>query len=71
MSQQNDWKLKGRAGSFHVWHAGKNLYYVTDGANGPTVGQEQHFGKAWSLADRKHLVAAAKELNKIEFVQIR
>ena len=44
------WVSKGRSGRFHVWHAGTNLYYVTDGERGEVVGERRHYGSAFSLA---------------------
>lgn len=51
------WKHKGSAGQFHVWHAGKNLYYVTDSREGSIVGCRSQFGLAFSLACQHDLLA--------------
>jgi hypothetical protein len=58
MENRQDWKPKGRAGRFHVWHAGKNLYYVTDGEMGSILGQRNHYGSAFSLACYHERLAA-------------
>jgi hypothetical protein len=58
MDNRSTWKPKGRAGRFHIWHAGKNLYFVTDGAAGPVVGQREHYGSAFSLAHYHERLAA-------------
>ena len=58
MEDRNTWKPKGRAGRFHIWHAGKNLYYVTDGEAGPVLGQRNHYGSACSLAYYHERLAA-------------
>jgi hypothetical protein len=50
MTDRNNWKQKGRAGRFHVWHAGKNIYFVTDGQDGEVIGQREYYGSAFSLA---------------------
>lgn len=47
------WKFAGRAGDFNVWHAGKNDYRVTDGAQGEVIGQRDQFGLAWQFAMRQ------------------
>jgi hypothetical protein len=49
-SNRNEWKPKGRAGKFHVWHAGKNIYYVTEGKDGEVIGEREFYGSAFSLA---------------------
>ncbi|MFP3502073.1 hypothetical protein [Burkholderia sp. SIMBA_062] len=46
------WRFAGAAGRFTVWHAGKNDYCVTDGAQGATVGTRDQFGLAHALAGR-------------------
>lgn len=56
--ERRGWTLKGRAGRFHVWYAGKNLYYVTDGELGEVLGQRQHFGSAFSLAHHHERLSA-------------
>ena len=78
MTNHNNWKSKGRAGLFYVWHAGKNLYYVTSGEHGPVIAQSDQYGTAFNLARKLYeaqpgdnLVAAAQALGKIEFVQVR
>lgn len=48
------WKYKGSAGDFHVWHAGKNDYRVTDGSQGLVVATSDQFGLAHAAARRKH-----------------
>lgn len=53
MNRRN-WINKGRAGKFNVWHAGKNHYVVTDGVNGPVVGEKTQFGLAFTLARNEH-----------------
>lgn len=53
------WKHKGSDGRFHVWHAGKNLYYVTDGKDGMIVGCCTQFGTAFSEASRHARLALA------------
>ncbi|MEY5098206.1 MAG: hypothetical protein RJA36_925 [Pseudomonadota bacterium] len=47
------WKFAGACGDFHVWHAGKNDYRITDGANGEVVATRDQFGLAHSKA--RHL----------------
>lgn len=44
------WKFAGAAGKFTVWHAGKNDYRVTDGAQGEVVAHRQQFGLAHAFA---------------------
>ena len=44
------WKFAGRCGDFHSWHAGKNDYRVTDGAQGEVVATRSQFGDAFSKA---------------------
>jgi len=51
------WKHKGSDGRFHVWHAGKNLYYVTDGKDGIIVNCCTQFGTAFSSASHHARVA--------------
>ncbi|WP_175660558.1 hypothetical protein [Burkholderia ambifaria] len=46
------WRFAGAAGRFTVWHAGKNDYRVTDGAQGEVVGTRDQFGLAHALASR-------------------
>ncbi|WP_146230197.1 hypothetical protein [Burkholderia vietnamiensis] len=46
------WRFAGAAGRFTVWHAGKNDYRVTDGAQGEIVGNRDQFGLAHALASR-------------------
>lgn len=46
------WRFAGAAGRFTVWHAGKNDYRVTDGAQGEVVGNRDQFGLAHALAGR-------------------
>ncbi|KWC67219.1 hypothetical protein [Burkholderia ubonensis] len=46
------WRFAGAAGRFTVWHAGKNDYRVTDGAQGEVVGTRDQFGLAHALARR-------------------
>lgn len=46
------WKFAGRNGKYHVWHAGKNDYRVTDGAQGETVATRDQFGLAHAEASR-------------------
>jgi len=49
-NNRSDWKQKGRSGKFHIWHAGKNLYFVTEGKDGQVVRQCEFYGKAFSFA---------------------
>lgn len=49
-SRPGPWKFAGSAGDFHVWHAGKNDYRVTDGAQGEVVRGHRQFGEAHSTA---------------------
>jgi len=49
-NERGNWKPKGRSGKFHIWHAGKNLYFVTEGEAGPIVRQCEFYGKAFSFA---------------------
>lgn len=51
------WKFKAADGRFRVWHAGKNLYYVTDDKDGSVVGSRQHFGQAFALASHYQRLA--------------
>lgn len=55
---RDEWKSKGRAGNFYVWHAGKNTYYVTEGKDGAVIGQREHYGSAFSLAHHNERLAA-------------
>lgn len=48
------WINKGRAGNFNVWHADKNHYVVTDGVDGPVIGERTQFGPAFTLARQEH-----------------
>ncbi|MGU7882137.1 hypothetical protein ACV22Y_19965 [Burkholderia sp. AW50-3] len=48
------WRFAGAAGRFTVWHAGKNDYRVTDGAQGEVVGSRDQFGLAHALASRRY-----------------
>lgn len=54
MENRSEWKFKGGAGRYAVWHAGKNLYYVTEGRDGPVVGSRDQFGLAFKLATVLH-----------------
>lgn len=47
---RSEWKAKGGEGHFKVWHAGKNLYYVTDDRSGEVLGQRQYISQAFALA---------------------
>lgn len=51
------WKHKGSAGQFHVWHAGKNLYYIIDSKDDRIVGCCTQFGTAFSRACQHDLLA--------------
>ena len=53
------WKFAGAAGRFTVWHAGKNDYRVTDGADGEVIASRQQFGEAYSFASHRYDVARA------------
>ncbi len=44
------WRFAGAAGRFHVWHAGKNDYRVTDGAQGAVIRRSDQFGIAYARA---------------------
>ena len=55
------WKHKGSDGRFHVWHAGKNLYYVTEGKDGRIVNCCTQFGTAFSDASRHARLAKYEE----------
>lgn len=46
------WRFAGAAGRFHVWHAGKNDYRVTDSAQGPVTRTSGQFGIAYACAAR-------------------
>ncbi|KVS62695.1 hypothetical protein [Burkholderia cepacia] len=46
------WRFAGAAGRFHVWHAGKNDYRMTDGAQGPVTRTSDQFGTAYACAAR-------------------
>ncbi|WGS44257.1 hypothetical protein LFL97_27030 [Burkholderia sp. JSH-S8] len=46
------WRFAGSAGRFHVWHAGKNDYRLTDGAQGPVTRTSDQFGIAYACATR-------------------
>lgn len=48
------WKFAGRAGAFHVWHAGKNDYRITDGAKGEVIAHRDQFGLAHAYARFAH-----------------
>ena len=48
------WKFAGRAGDFHVWHAGKNDYRITDGAQGGVLAAREHFGLAHEFVRRQY-----------------
>jgi hypothetical protein len=50
---RNNWINKGCAGNFNVWHVGKNSYVVTDGRDGPVIGERDQFGLAFTLARRE------------------
>jgi len=61
---RNTWKLKAADGDYFVWHAGKNLYYVTCTRNGPVVHVSTQLGPAFTRASHlqklsKDVVAAA------------
>jgi len=47
------WKLKASSGLFRVWHAGRNLYYVTH-ADGPVLYISTQFSPAYAAASRYH-----------------
>ena len=51
---RTNWINKGRVGQFNVWHAGKNHYVVTDGADGPVIAERTQFGSAFTLARQEH-----------------
>lgn len=51
---RSNWINKGRAGQFNVWHVGKNHYVVTNGVDGPVVGERTQFGLAFTLARHEH-----------------
>lgn len=53
------WKFAGAAGEFNVWHAGKNDYRITDGAQGPVIGARQQFGEAHAFARRQDALRRA------------
>ena len=57
-NERSGWKAKGRSGAFHVWHAAKNLYYVTEGECGSVVFKCDQFGIAFARAG--HLERASK-----------
>lgn len=57
-TRTDGWKFAGRAGDFNIWHAGKNDYRITDGAQGEVVDQRQQFGLAHARA--RHLDDARK-----------
>lgn len=59
-SLRSDWKFKGSAGGFQVWHAGKNLYYITN-PDGTVVYQAAQFGIAWQHAMRLEQVAISQQ----------
>jgi len=44
------WRFAGAAGRFHVWHAGKNDYRVTDGGQGAVIRTSDQFGIAYARA---------------------
>lgn len=48
--RKEGWKFAGSAGDYHVWHAGKNDYRVTDGIQGHVIVKHDQFGKAHSAA---------------------
>jgi hypothetical protein len=48
------WKFAGAAGRFTVWHAGKNDYRITDGAQGEVIAQRQQLGLAHSFASHSY-----------------
>lgn len=54
-----NWNCKGAAGAYHVWHAGKNCYFVTEGRDGDAVAQCDQFGLAFARARRLHEAAKA------------
>jgi hypothetical protein len=53
------WKFAGAAGHFTVWHAGKNDYRITDGADGEVIATRQQFGEAHSFARHRSDCARA------------
>lgn len=53
LSRPEGWKFAGRAGDFHVWHAGKNDYRITDGAAGDVIATRTQFGLAHERARRE------------------
>jgi len=48
------WAYAGRAGVFHVWHAGKNDYRITEGAQGEVIAHRDQFGLAHAYARFAH-----------------
>ena len=58
MIDRAEWKNKGRAGNFYIWHAVKNLYFVTDGKDGEIIGKREYYGSAFSLAHHHERIAA-------------
>lgn len=50
------WKFKGSAGRFTVWHAGKNDYRVTEGAEGPVIATRDQFGSAYAYASHQYSI---------------
>lgn len=44
------WKFAGGAGKYTVWHAGKNDYRITNGADGEVIAQRDLFGLAHAFA---------------------
>ena len=55
-----DLKLKGSAGGFQVWHAGKNLYYITN-PDGTVIYKAAQFGIAWRRAMHLAQVAISQQ----------
>lgn len=53
------WKFAGAAGRFTVWHAGKNDYRITDGADGGVIAKRDQFGLAHSFARQRSDAARA------------
>ena len=49
-SRPEGWKFAGSIGVFHVWHAGKMDYRVTDGADGEVLAHRSQLGLAHDYA---------------------
>ena len=60
------WKFNGRAGIFHVWHAGKNDYRVTAGAAGAVIATRDQFGLAYSYASRQYGMARFEKAEEFQ-----